>query len=147
MLPAASLIVDLAGYVTGIALYLMLALMVVRERVRDGRPWLWRSGRLPLITGLCGFVWNLGALIVRLSSAAGHPQPMPFVVATAFAALGFLPALVVRALSAQEPRDGRQHPCRPLDGGRVLWPQRDSRRSPLLEAARVAASCPSHAGL
>ena len=99
MLPVASLLVDVAGYVTGMALYLMLALMVARERVREGRSWLWRGGRLPLLTGLCGFVWNGGALIALLTSVAGKPSAMPFVVATAFAALGFLPAVVVQALS------------------------------------------------
>jgi len=99
MLPVANLIVDLAGYGTGIALYLMLGLMVARERVLEGRPLLWRGGRLPLLTGLCGFVWNLGALVVSLTDVAGHPHAMPFVVATAFAALGFLPAVVVHSLT------------------------------------------------
>jgi two-component system, LytTR family, sensor kinase len=99
MLPVASLLVDVAGYVTGIALYLMLALMVARERVREGRSLLWPGGRLPLLTGLCGLVWNVGALIALVTSVAGKPSGMPLVVATAFAALGFLPAVVVHALA------------------------------------------------
>lgn len=97
MPPVAGVIVDLAGYLTGIALYVMLAVMVWRERAREGASLLARRGRLPLATGLCGLVWNLGAL-VSLVFEVGRGRPSPAIVAVAFAALGFLPAVVVHAL-------------------------------------------------
>jgi two-component system LytT family sensor kinase len=103
MPPLAGLIVDLAGYLTGMALYVMLAVMVWRERAREGAAFLARRGWLPLVTGLCGFVWNLGALTSLVFEVASGGQPSPAIVATAFAALGFLPAVVVHALF-----DGRE---------------------------------------
>ncbi len=53
MPPLAGLIVDLAGYLTGMTLYVMLAVMVWRERAREGASFLARRGWLPLVTGLC----------------------------------------------------------------------------------------------
>ncbi|HEY6358343.1 MAG TPA: histidine kinase [Vicinamibacterales bacterium] len=103
MPPLAGLIVDLAGYLTGMALYVMLAVMVWRERAREGASFLARRGWLPLVTGLCGFVWNLGALTSLVFEVAGGGRPSPAIVAVAFAALGFLPAVVVHALF-----DGRE---------------------------------------
>ena len=98
MPPLAGLIVDLAGYLTGMTLYVMLAVMVWRERAREGASFLARRGWLPLVTGLCGFVWNLGALTSLVFEVAGGGRPSPAIVAVAFAALGFLPAVVVHAL-------------------------------------------------
>lgn len=103
MPPLAGLIVDLAGYLTGMTLYVMLAVMVWRERAREGASFLARRGWLPLVTGLCGFVWNLGALTSLVFEVAGGGRPSPAIVAVAFAALGFLPAVVVHALF-----DGRE---------------------------------------
>jgi two-component system LytT family sensor kinase len=103
MPPLAGLIVDLAGYLTGMTLYVMLAVMVWRERAREGASFLARRGWLPLVTGVCGFVWNLGALTSLVFEVAGGGRPSPAIVAVAFAALGFLPAVVVHALF-----DGRE---------------------------------------
>lgn len=98
MPPVTGVIVDLAGYLTGIALYVMLAAMVWREHARDGAWWLTERGRLPLATAICGVVWNLGALTSLVFDVAGGIRPSPYVVAVAFAALGFLPAVVVHSL-------------------------------------------------
>src|SRR5882757_3887431 len=91
-------IVDLLGFLTGAALYVMLVAMVWRERIVEGKPLLSRRGRLPLLTGLCGLVWNLGAFASFASQVAGVQPPHPIIVALAFGALGFLPAVVVHSL-------------------------------------------------
>jgi two-component system LytT family sensor kinase len=92
------LIVDLLGYLTGTALYVMLVVMVWRERVAERQPLFSRRGRLPLLTGLCGLVWNLGALASFAMQVMGDGRPAPLVVALTFSALGFLPAVVVHSL-------------------------------------------------
>src|ERR1017187_10503895 len=95
MPPVTGLIVDVVGFLTGTALYVMLVAMVWRERAGDGAPFFSRRGRLPLLTGLCGMVWNVGALIAFGMQIAGDGRPAPLVVAVTFSALGFLPAVVV----------------------------------------------------
>lgn len=96
--PVTGQIVDLLGFLTGTVLYVMLVAMVWRERAGEGMPFLSRRGRLPLLTGLCGLVWNLGALVSFGAWVAGAGQPAPAVVAVAFSALGLLPAVVVHSL-------------------------------------------------
>jgi two-component system LytT family sensor kinase len=92
------LIVDLLGFLTGTVLYVMLVTMVWRERMREGMPFLSRRGRLPLLTGVCGVVWNLGALASFVTRAAGAEPLAPAILAATFSALGFLPAVVVHSL-------------------------------------------------
>jgi len=96
--PITGLTVDLLGFVTGTVLYAMLIAMVWRERAGEAMPLFARRGRLPLLTGACGLVWNVGALVSFGSHVTGRQQPEPFVVAIAFGALGFLPAVVVHSL-------------------------------------------------
>jgi len=96
--PLSGLVVDQFGFLTGIVLYLMLPVMVWRERSGEGMPLFARRGRLPLLTGVFGLIWNVGGLVafgVRLSDPR---LPGPDVVAIAFCALGFLPAVVVHSL-------------------------------------------------
>ncbi len=101
-------IVDLLGFLTGAALYVMLIAMVWRERAVEGASLLARRGRLPLLTGVCGLVWNLGALASFWTRVAGHVEPDPIVAAGAFAALGCLPAVVVHSLlEGREAAGGR----------------------------------------
>jgi two-component system LytT family sensor kinase len=94
----ASRIVDLLGFLTGTVLYLMLVAMVWRERAVEGKPLLSRRGRLPLLTGVCGLVWNIGAMAAFGVGVASGGAPPALVVALAFGALGFLPAVVVHSL-------------------------------------------------
>ena len=99
------------GFLTGIALYVMLVAMVWRERAAEGAP-LWSgTGRLPLLTGLCGLIWNIGALVsigIQMAGAA-----VPLVAAAAFGALGFLPAVVVHSLLEGRESVGRRRALRP----------------------------------
>jgi two-component system LytT family sensor kinase len=97
-LAPAGVIVDLLGFLTGATLYVMLVAMVWRERAADGRPFFSARGRLPLLTGVCGLVWNVGAMWSFGSLLAGDGAPWPPLVVMAFSALGFLPAVVVHGL-------------------------------------------------
>jgi two-component system LytT family sensor kinase len=90
--------VDVLGFLTGTVLYVMLVVMVWRERMGDGKPFLARRRRLPLLTGLAGVVWNAGALLFFGTRIIGGTAPDPTIVAIAFSALGCLPAFVVHSL-------------------------------------------------
>jgi hypothetical protein len=85
---AASL-VNLLGFITGVVLYVMLLWMVVR----------YRSGanRLALLTGVLGLTWNVGAFTGYGPFNLGFDQPSPPILAFAFGALCFLPAVVVHS--------------------------------------------------
>jgi hypothetical protein len=93
---ATGLLVDVLGFFAGAVLYVMLVALVWREQAAAGRGS--QRGRLPLLTGLCGLVWNLGALLTLGIGALGLGRPEPLVVATSFGALGLLPAVVVHSL-------------------------------------------------
>ena len=96
--PVTGLIVDVLGFLTGAVLYVMLVAMVWRERAGEGKPFLARRGRLTLLTGVAGVVWNIGALLSFGGRMFGGAAPSPVLVAIAFAALGGLPAVVVHSL-------------------------------------------------
>ncbi len=99
--PAAALL-NLLGFITGSALYAMLLAMVVSEphvgrAVGDDR----NPDRLPLLTGLLGLAWNLGALATVGLQSFGFGRSWPtlsLITAAAFTALGFLPAVVVNSV-------------------------------------------------
>jgi signal transduction histidine kinase len=102
------LIVDQLGYLTGAVLYVMIVVLVARERWREGTPLLSRGGRLPLLTGVCGVTWNIGGLVTVAAGMLGPASPLPFVIAIAFSALGALPALVVHSLLEGHERAARR---------------------------------------
>jgi signal transduction histidine kinase len=79
------------GFLTGAGLYGMLVTMVLRD-VRHGAPGVRRDGGLAMLTGVLGLVWNFGALVL-----VTHPRPSPALSASAYAALGLLPAVFVHA--------------------------------------------------
>jgi two-component system, LytTR family, sensor kinase len=87
-------LINLLGFITGLVLYVMLLWMVLTSRTA--------SNRLTLLTGILGFAWNAGALsgygLVNLGFMTS-----PLLLAGAFSALCFLPAVVVHsALRAGE---------------------------------------------
>ncbi|MDB4884021.1 MAG: putative Histidine kinase [Gemmatimonadetes bacterium] len=92
-------LLHLAGFGTGIILYAMLGMMVVRAaRVPGGR-----RDHIPLATAVLGLLWNVGALALYglrdLGLApASSATPILIVLGTiALCALAFLPAVVVHA--------------------------------------------------
>jgi two-component system LytT family sensor kinase len=101
---AAAALINLLGFLTGAALYAMLLAMVLNtpgpiagSEEPKSAP---LRDRLPLLTALFGLVWNLGALLVygvyELRGESNTPPPL--LVAAAFTALGFLPAVVVHSV-------------------------------------------------
>jgi signal transduction histidine kinase len=96
---AASL-VHLLGFVAGAALYAMLLVMVLRSSVATSRA---RGAsrlpvdNLPLATALLGLVWNVGGLVAYAHRDLFGGEPLAAVAAVTYAALGFLPAVVVHA--------------------------------------------------
>lgn len=104
-------LIDLTGFATGAALYAMLLIMVLRHPARISRVEERGGGSdfgpsvngLLLATALLGLVWNVGTLATYGAKDFGLSEPLPFVVAVSFAALGFLPAVVVHSvLQGQE---------------------------------------------
>src|SRR5438067_8926935 len=91
----AATLVNLLGYITGLVLYVMLLWIVLTSRPG--------SNRLTLLTGILGLAWNIGAFggygLVNL----GFKESAPLLLAAAFSALCFLPAVVVHsALQSDE---------------------------------------------
>src|SRR5215470_261031 len=101
---AAATLLNLLGYITGLSLYTMLLVMLLRgprpsssigtEAGADSD----KTDRLPLLTALLGLAWNLGALLGFGMSNVGGWRPSSLLGAAAFAALGFLPAVVVHSV-------------------------------------------------
>ncbi len=95
-------LVHLAGFATGIVLYVMLAVMTRRQlsyvlASEDSAD----ADRLPLFTALLGIVWNAGAMFVYAVRDFGSGTPPAWVGAIAYIALGFLPAAVVHSTRAR----------------------------------------------
>ncbi|HUK89689.1 MAG TPA: histidine kinase [Blastocatellia bacterium] len=99
-----AVLVNLLGFITGGLLYGMLLLMVFRG-ARDGyafdsvsekgKP---SRDRLPLVTAILGLGWNIVAFVVYGLPGLGVSNSFPLLVAAAFTALGFLPAVVVHSV-------------------------------------------------
>ncbi len=89
-------ILNLIGMSTGIALYAMLLVMVVRTGLNSTR-----SGQMdPLLlaTALLGLVWNICALPAYELPKLGVFGALPLLTAVGFGALGFLPAVAVHSV-------------------------------------------------
>lgn len=95
-------LVDMVGFLTGAVLYGMLLALVFRRPGVDANvaPAQSRGGAtdsLALATGLLGLAWNAGGFARQLGRGFGFDEPSPLLDAAAFAALGFLPAVVVHS--------------------------------------------------
>ena len=99
-------LVHLLGFLAGIVLYAMLGVMTLRAGrsvASHGRA----HDRIPLATSGLGLLWNVGALIIYGTRDLGG-APNAWFEAAAFAALGYLPAVVVHSsLQAQGRRSSR----------------------------------------
>ncbi len=104
-------LVNLLGFITGAALYAMLLAMVVRgggasSNFANNSPPSHGAGhrtsfsteRLLLATALLGLLWNLGALVIYGVRDWGLGELSGWFEASAFTALGFLPAVVVHSV-------------------------------------------------
>jgi len=105
--PVFATTVHLAGFVTGIALYGMLLVMTARFSAGSAEaqdPEAHRiglHGLMPYGVAVLGLVWNVIALVFYASSDFGFGYPNPWLGAVGFAALGFLPAVVVHSAVRQ----------------------------------------------
>lgn len=109
-------LINLLGFTTGVALYAMLLLMVLRNPIqtahtidadRASAVAHWFPNGLLLAAAVLGLLWNVGALVAFGARDFGSLQPLPLVLAISFTALGFLPAVVVHSAvrgNEQEPR-------------------------------------------
>jgi two-component system, LytTR family, sensor kinase len=94
---AAATLLNLLGYITGLSLYTMLLAMLLRG-TRAASFIGTKADRLPLGAALLGLAWNLGALLGLGMSNVGEWRSSALLGAAAFAALGFLPAVVVHSV-------------------------------------------------
>src|SRR5260221_2665337 len=90
-------LVRLVGFLTGAALYALLLTIAIRRRSS--------AYFLPVLAALLGLLWNMSGLAAfGIRDFAGR-EPSPWLMATAYSALGFLPAVVVHSvLRANEHR-------------------------------------------
>ena len=98
-IPAA--LINLLGFITGAALYGMLLVMVLNQVRAGGAEAGKGADRLPLLTGLLGLAWNVGGLLTFGLLPVSRVREAWFfslLVAAAFTALGFLPAVVVHSV-------------------------------------------------
>ena len=87
--PSFAPLVHVVGFLTGAALYALLFAVAARRTTHD---------LLPLLTALLGLVWNVsGLLAIALRDFAAR-EPSVWLMATAYSALGFLPAVVVHSV-------------------------------------------------
>ena len=94
-------LLNLVGLSTGVVLYAMLLVMVLRvgQGSRAASSAL-ASDVDPLLvaTAILGLVWNLCALPAYELPKVGIQGPFPILIAAGFSALGFLPAVVVQSV-------------------------------------------------
>src|SRR5439155_14848927 len=95
----AALLVNLLGFSVGIALYALLAAMVLLHRRRSGSIGV---SILLLTTAALGLLWNLGQLYVFVQKDFVEVGISPLLVAVSFSALGFLPSVVVHSAQLEE---------------------------------------------
>jgi two-component system LytT family sensor kinase len=98
-------LVNLLGFITGGVLYAMLLYMVLRAPVEvspfqsaEAQGSRSPSDRLPLLTAILGLAWNVIACAAYGLPGLGIVKSYPIIVAIAFSALGFLPAVVVHSV-------------------------------------------------
>src|SRR5215813_5344853 len=97
---AAAALLNLLGYITGLSLYTMLLVMLLKgpraaSAVGAASD---KADRLPLGAALLGLAWNLGALLDLGIHNFGGWRSSAFLGAAAFTALGFLPAVVAHSV-------------------------------------------------
>ena len=95
----AALLVNLLGFSVGVALYILLAAMMVRHRSSRRAEGV---NLLLLTTSVLGLLWNLGELYSFVQRDFGGPEISPILIAVSFSALGFLPSVVVHSAQADE---------------------------------------------
>jgi two-component system, LytTR family, sensor kinase len=143
---ATAALLNLLGYITGLSLYTMLLVMLLKApraasalgAVSD------KTDRVPLLTALLGLAWNLGALLDLALHNFGGGSSSALLGAASFTALGFLPAVVVHSVL----RSGDAW-RRPMAMGMLIAAYSFSAAASALhfQQALMRQSTPSHWGL
>jgi hypothetical protein len=92
-----AVLMHLVGFLAGAALYGILFALVLRRLASE-------DDRLPLLTAVLGLIWNLTALAAYGMRDLVGRDPHPYLIASAYSALGFLPAVVVHSVLRSEAR-------------------------------------------
>ncbi len=95
----AALLINLIGFTVGVALYGLIAVMVIRHRAVRRLQYV---DRLLLTTAGLGLLWNVGQLYAFIRQDFAHDGSSPLLVALSFSALGFLPSVVVHSAQSDE---------------------------------------------
>lgn len=95
----AATLVNWLGFLVGVALFSLLGAMVIRHK---GGPGTSGSRLLLLTTALLGLIWNLSELIVFVLRDFGVAADLSMLTAASYAALGFLPSVVVHSAQNEE---------------------------------------------
>ena len=80
-------LIHLVGFVTGVALYGMLAAMTWPRARTDGAS---HPGHIPVLAALLGLIWNAGALLV-FGGATGLGELSPWLTTISYGAPAFFP--------------------------------------------------------
>lgn len=115
-------LVNLVGFVVGLALYAMLLVMSLQARhelrASGSSPGaslaVGASDGLWIVTGLLGLTWNIGATVFYGLADLGLGRRPAWLVGAAFVALGLLPAVVVHSVLRQWRPAGRASASRIL---------------------------------
>lgn len=99
--PDAALLVNLLGFAVGIALYAMLLAMTTRRRPGAAA----RIDFLLSATAVLGLLWNAGELLTFVWRDFARAEIAPVLTATAYSALGFLPAVIVHSAFSNEKKN------------------------------------------
>ncbi len=99
---AVSSLINFLGFALGIALYSVLLVMVVRHPIRifpneENGKLKFTINRMLFATAILGLLWNFGNLAGLAWRDYWSGDASPFLTGAAYAALGFLPAVIVHS--------------------------------------------------
>lgn len=98
-----AVLVHLVGFLLGAALYATLFGVVTRPAFHGrSAPTALRTDRLPLMTAILGLTWNVSGLAVYAIRDFTESEPPSLLIAVAYLALGYLPAVVVHSVLRSE---------------------------------------------
>lgn len=87
-------LINLLGFSLGVTLYALLLVMVVRHRKAKKKS---SIDYLLLATAILGLLWNVGELSIFIWKDFGISSVSPVLTAISYAAVGFLPTVVVHS--------------------------------------------------
>ena len=96
-----ALLINLLGFTVGLALYALLTAMVLRERRISAPP---RQTNSLLLAAALGVIWNAGELFTIIWRDFAAAEISPWLTAATFAALGFLPSVIVQTALGKRAR-------------------------------------------